>query len=153
MNNLNFNLNFQVKIDENFKKILEKKYLKITKNVLEILSFKDKRFFDVTFVSLNKIQEINKKRRNIDKPTDVISFSFWDYEQFKTPLLGDIFICYKFCVEEAKQNNWSLEYEFCLMFTHGLLHLLRYDHATKEQEKIMFDLTDKILEKVVKKIK
>lgn len=151
MNKFKYNINYKVKIDDAFKKKLEKKYKKIATIISEFLNISKPLFFDVTFTSLNQIHKINKEKRDVDKPTDVISFSLWDYDTYRTELLGDIFICYQFCLNEAKENKWSIEYEFCLMFTHGLLHLLQFNHSNKDEEKEMFDLTDKILNGVVDK--
>ena len=59
--------------------------------------------------------------------------------------LGEIYICYDICLKNAKKYGNSFDREFCFLFIHGLLHLLGYDHQTKEQEEVMFKLQDEIL--------
>lgn len=104
-------------------------------------------YFDVNIVDTKKIKSINKKYRKIDKPTDVISFANRDNKEIYVPLLGEIFICLSVAKKQAKLYKHSLNREIIFLFTHGLLHLLGFDHKTKKQEKIMFDLTDKIIKK------
>ena len=60
--------------------------------------------------------------------------------------LGEIFICSDVCIAQAKEYNHSLKREMTFLFTHGLLHLLGYDHMVKEDEEEMFKLQDEIME-------
>lgn len=107
----------------------------------------------VSFVSNETIKEINSTYRHIDKETDVISFAFIDsYENgvnlLKKPNpvnLGEIYISYPKAIEQAKEYGHSLHREICFLFTHGLLHLLGYDHMLEEDEKVMFSLQELIL--------
>lgn len=100
------------------------------------------KFYELSKVSKDEIRKINSDYRKIDKPTDVLSFELTNNDY----LLGEIFICEEISNEQAKSKNFSKKYEICLLFAHGLLHLLGYDHLNKEDEKLMFDLQDKILE-------
>lgn len=137
---VNFNLNnYQNQIEPYINDLLE-----INKIVFEQLKLKDLIVFECSVIDLDQIQEINLKYRKIKKPTDVISFAFWD-GQIKTPLLGEMFICYEKIQEQAKIYNHSFKRELCFLYVHGLLHLLGYDHLTKEQEQIMFSLQEEIL--------
>lgn len=105
--------------------------------------------FNIIFVSNNEIHEINKEYRNTDRVTDVISFALEDNENevFKEfRLLGDIYIAIDVAYDQAIEYNHSREREVCFLATHGLLHLLGYDHMTIEEEKEMFDLQEKLLE-------
>ena len=113
------------------------KYLKIENSI-----------FNVIVVSTDKIHELNKTYRNIDRPTDVISFALEDDETFvKTDyrVLGDIYICLDKARSQAIEYGHSFKREICFLSIHGLLHLLGYDHMNPEDEKIMFGLQDKIL--------
>ena len=104
--------------------------------------------FGVIFVDNNEIHELNKTYRNIDRETDVISFALEDEkkEDFtKTRLLGDIYISIDKAKEQAISYEHSLERELSFLAVHGLLHLLGYDHMTKEDEKIMFTKQKEIL--------
>lgn len=124
---------------ETVKNVLEfaLKYLKIENSI-----------FNVIIVSTDKIHELNKTYRNIDRPTDVISFALEDDETFvKTDyrVLGDIYICLDKAREQAIEYGHSFKREICFLSIHGLLHLLGYDHMKPEDEKVMFELQEKIL--------
>lgn len=107
----------------------------------------------VTFVDNKTIHKINKEYRDIDRPTDVISFAFLDNEINKEAILkssdivvlGDIYISIDKAKEQAIEYGHSLERELSFLFVHGLLHLLGYDHMNEDDEKIMFKLQDEIL--------
>lgn len=106
--------------------------------------------FNVILVSEDKIHEINKKYRGIDRPTDVISFALEDnkdieYDNYR--LLGDIYICDKKVLDQAKEYGHSVKRELSFLAVHGLLHLLGYDHMKPEDEKVMFGLQEEILDK------
>ena len=105
----------------------------------------------VTFVDKPTIHEINKTYRFKDAPTDVISFAFLDDKNEviigDIPVdLGEIYICYEVADENRQKYQNSIKRELCFLFVHGLLHLLGYDHQTKEQEEQMFPLQEVILE-------
>ena len=104
--------------------------------------------FSVIIVDNEKIHEINKTYRGIDRPTDVISFALEEDEDYevKERLLGDIYISIDKVYEQAKEYNHSVKRELFFLVTHGFLHLLGYDHMKKEDEEIMFPLQEKILE-------
>ena len=108
----------------------------------------------VTIVDIETIHDINKKYRNIDRPTDVISFAFLDNDDLPVIkgmpiLLGDIYICDEVCVNQANEYGHSIRRELAFLFTHGLLHLFGYDHVnSKEEEEVMFKLQDEILNEV-----
>jgi probable rRNA maturation factor len=87
-----------------------------------------------------EIQIINKEYRNIDKATDVLSFP---YEEMPQAPLGSIVISHEMVTQKAQEFSHTPKDEFTLLFIHGLLHLLGYDHECdngemrqKEQELI-----------------
>ena len=95
---------------------------------------------NIVIVDKERIQEINREYRNKDAVTDVISFAFEevdDVEYDNIRFLGEIYICYDRCVEQAKEYGPSIKREFCYLAVHGLLHLLGYDHMTEEDKKVM----------------
>ena len=95
---------------------------------------------NIVIVDKERIQEINREYRNKDAVTDVISFAFEevdDVEYDNIRFLGEIYICYYRCVEQAKEYGHSIKREFCYLAVHGLLHLLGYDHMTEEDKKVM----------------
>ena len=103
--------------------------------------------FNIIFVDINKIHEINKKYRGIDRPTDVISFALEDNMDIKLDhrLLGDIYICLDRAHEQAIEYDHSYLRELSFLMIHGLLHLLGHDHMEPEEEKIMFSKQEDIL--------
>ena len=83
------------------------------------------------------IQELNQEHRGKDKPTDVLSFPmnapFTEQSIFGMPL-GSIVISADFVKEKAKELRHTLQDELSLLFIHGLLHLLGFDHETDDGE-------------------
>ena len=121
------------------------KYMKFVVDKLDL----KKAIFNIIFVSNEEIHKINKEYRNVDRITDVISFALEDnkditYKDFR--LLGDIYIAIDVAYNQAKEYNHSTEREVCFLSTHGLLHLLGYDHMKEEDEKIMFGKQKELLE-------
>ena len=104
--------------------------------------------FNIIFVSSEEIQKINKEYRNVDRVTDVISFALEDtkdIDDLDFRMLGDIYICLDKAYEQANIYNHSNQREICFLITHGLLHLLGYDHMEESDEKIMFNLQEDLL--------
>lgn len=91
----------------------------------------------------DEIHALNKKYRNIDKPTNVLSFELED-----DILLGDIYIALDTVAREAKEANISIEDHTAHMIVHGVLHLLGYDHIKEEEAKVMEAKEIKILKKI-----
>ena len=104
--------------------------------------------FNVIFVDIEKIHKINKEYRNIDRPTDVISFALEDDLEIKLDhrVLGDIYICVEKAKMQAEEYNHSFLREISFLMIHGLLHLLGYDHMKEDDEKIMFAKQEEILD-------
>jgi probable rRNA maturation factor len=135
-------INFYNETDYNVDEFIEK--IKYT------LDFTDETHFtmNIIFVDNNRIQEINRDYRNIDRITDVISFANCDIEN---PLLnphndiGDIFICIDRAKEQSVEYGHSLIREIVFLSVHGYLHLNGYDHMTEKDEKEMFSLQELIL--------
>lgn len=110
----------------------------------------DNCMFNIIFITNKEIHKINKEYRKVDRPSDVISFALEDnkdieYKDFR--LLGDIYISVDRAIEQARDYNHSLKRELCFLSTHGILHLLGYDHQTKKEEEIMFTKQKELLEK------
>lgn len=88
----------------------------------------------------SEIQSINKEYRNIDCPTDVLSFP---YEEMPMSPIGSIVISLNYIEDKAKELAHSQNDECALLFLHGLLHLLSFDHEVdngemrNEEEKII----------------
>ena len=89
----------------------------------------------------DEIQEINAAHRGIDKPTDVLSFP---YEEMPMSPLGSIVIAQEFVEAKAKELGHTQKDEYTLLFIHGLLHLLGFDHEVdsgemREEEKKLIE--------------
>jgi len=105
----------------------------------------------ISLVDDETMRNLNREWRGKDKTTDVLSFPMEDeFGISKYRLLGDVIISLPFAEKQAKEIGYTIEEEIIRLLTHGILHLLGYDHETSEEDaKIMFDLQDKIFEKVV----
>ena len=115
--------------------------------VVDKLNIKDA-IFNIILVDEDKILELNKNYRGIDRVTDVISFALEDGSNFHNPvarMLGDIYICIPVAYLQAKEYGHSNIREICFLATHGILHLLGYDHMKEEDEKVMFSLQEELL--------
>ncbi len=122
-----------------------REYERVIRDVFKTIN--SKKEFNVIFVDENEIKRINNEFRHIDKVTDVISFALIDDNEIvQTDELGDVFICVEKALSQAEEYGHSARREFAFLAVHGYLHLCGYDHQTKEEEKVMFDLQEKILE-------
>lgn len=109
----------------------------------------------ITLTTPEKIQEINKKYRGIDKATDVLSFPMFEKEELDRKIekndfvhediLGDIIISIERVIEQAKEYEHSFEREFSYMLVHGFYHLMGYDHIQEEDKMVMRPKEEKIL--------
>ena len=120
-------------------------YVKYVVSKLEL----EKCEFNIIIVDNDKIHEINREYRGVDRETDVISFALEDnmdikYDDFR--LLGDIYISIDKCYSQALEYEHSRVREICFLATHGILHLLGYDHMDEEDEKKMFLLQNELLD-------
>jgi len=100
----------------------------------------------LSFLSCAEMMEINRDYRDEDESTDVLSFSLWDeggggFSPPELPFdvfpLGDIVIC----LEETEREHAPMASSeaLCLVFAHGFLHLLGWDHDTPDKEKLMWE--------------
>lgn len=92
----------------------------------------------VSFVDNEEIRELNREYRDVDSPTDVLSFPM-EEDSFGlfTPLLGDIVISLERALEQSKEYGHSFEREIAYLTAHSMFHLLGYDHMTDEDKKVM----------------
>ena len=102
--------------------------LEIIEKIADSLTDKD---IDLLVTDDAHIQEINAEYRDINKPTDVLSFPF---EELPMAPLGSIVVSADFVKKLSQELSHPAEDEFCLLFIHGLLHLLGYDHEVDEGE-------------------
>ncbi len=89
------------------------------------------REIELIITSNEEIKELNREYRSIDKDTDVLSFP---YEEMPMSPLGSIVISSEYVESKAKELNHRNSDELALLFIHGLLHLLGYDHEVDSGE-------------------
>ena len=107
----------------------------------------------LSIVSDEEIHNINRQFRNIDNPTDVLSFPQLTFEEGEEAdvnengeiVLGDIIISIDKAREQAKEYGHSLERELAFLAVHSMLHLMGYDHMEKDEEEDMFQRQKEIL--------
>ena len=130
----------------------DKFFIKILGTAIRELKIKDKNIeTSLNLVGEAKIKELNKKYRDKNEVTDVLSFPLEESRFKKHDILplGDIFICLPFAVKESEKQSISLEKELAWLTVHGFLHLLGYDHEkSANDKKKMFRLESKILKEL-----
>lgn len=102
----------------------------------------------VTFVGADEMEQLHIEWMDEPGSTDVLSFPM-DMPESKKDIvtLGDIVIDPHFADKQAKERGHATSHEISILATHGLLHILGYDHLDKDEEKVMFDLQEKIVAK------
>ncbi|WP_341356604.1 rRNA maturation RNase YbeY [Rossellomorea sp. y25] len=143
-------------IDETEK--LSEEETSLVQNILNFAAKKEEVEDDsevsVTFVTNERIQEINCEYRHKDQPTDVISFALEELGEDEVEIvggqiprvLGDIIISIDRAKEQAEEYNHSFSRELGFLALHGFLHLLGYDHMEAMDEKKMFQRQKDILD-------
>lgn len=105
-----------------------------------LLGVRGSREISIAFVSGREIKKLNRTFRGKDKVTDVLSFGEGGE--------GEVLICYKQARKQAAMMGHSVRHEVIFLIVHGVLHLFGHDHGTKAQQKKMFTLQTRILEKL-----
>lgn len=133
--------------------VFEEDFNTIAMRTWKILNRSEDVNFAVIFVNDDEIHVMNRDFRGVDRVTDVITFALQDeMSEFEceneeiSQELGDIFISIDTAKRQAEEYGHSLKREICFLFTHGLLHLLGYDHMNEEDEAVMFGLQNQILD-------
>ncbi len=114
---------------------------------LEILQCKDlKGDLELNFIDEKTIQNLNKQFRNIDKRTDILSFSFLEGNNFpKDNLVGQLFLEPITINKQADSHKVDFKDEIEFLFVHGLLHIFGYDHENEADFREMFGLHAQIM--------
>ena len=105
----------------------------------------------VTFVDMDEIHQLNREYREVDRPTDVLSFpQFYDLEEEIPEVgeicLGEVVICKDKAAEQAEEFGHSFEREIIYLFVHSVLHLLGYDHMEEDEKACMRAREEEIME-------
>ncbi len=107
----------------------------------------------ILLVTLEVMEDLHERWMDLPGPTDVMAFPMDELDSSRRPdapdaspaLLGDIVLCPAFAKDQAKTAGHGLMDELHLLTTHGVLHLLGYDHAEPVEEREMFGLQKRIL--------
>ena len=117
------------------------------KKINKLLKFFKKKRVSFTILLTNSfnMRRLNKKYRNINKSTDVLSFPFLAFKKIKLAkekkfYIGDIAVCYEIINFRSKKKQFNLEFD--KVWTHGLLHLIGYNHI-KNQDFLKMNRVEK----------
>ena len=112
-------------------------------------------YISVTLTNPEYIRKLNKEYRQIDKETDVLSFSMFEKDEIKSlenlefeETLGDIVISVQRVEEQSKEYGHSFERELAYMVVHGFYHLMGEDHMNDEEKEIMRAKEENVLNKL-----
>ena len=136
-----------------------KEYINIIEKVVnkcfEVEKLEASNFYiSIILTNPENIQRINKEYRNIDKPTDVLSFPMFEKEELENAkfenqeVLGDIIISIEKVKEQAEEYGHSFERELAYMVVHGFYHLMGFDHMIEKEKEIMRAKEENVLEKL-----
>jgi len=156
-------LNFENETDINLSFSYEDVCEKVCLAVLDYEEFSKDVLVELTITDNEGIHEINLSQRNIDRPTDVLSFPMIDFSDIESyqdiyddneyldPETGQVFLgCIVISVdmikEQAEEYGHSELREFAFLVCHSMLHLLGYDHMTEDEEKEMFAKQKEVME-------
>ncbi|HAJ96033.1 MAG TPA: rRNA maturation RNase YbeY [Actinobacteria bacterium] len=116
------------------------------------------RSINIIFVTSGEIQKLNKSYRNIDRPTDVLSFSYLcdidDSGAAAGPIvIGEIYISPEAALDNSREqeDDWDIDQEIMLLIIHGMLHVYDYDHEDEEKKAEMYNIQDSIIHYVKSK--
>ena len=166
--NMEMNNTFNIIIDDDAWKNCDFEVYQIAKNVfdavfcyvaereeVDFLSSEQNIVVNLSLSNDTEIHKLNKEFRNIDKPTNVLSFANIDDEDFnnyaKTSSeieLGDIIIAFETLSREAAEKKISLHNHFAHLLIHGLLHLLGFDHQQDDEAEYMENFEINILKQL-----
>lgn len=137
----------------------DKSYDKIVEKVLQ-KCYEEEKLLDskliitITFTTPEQIHKINKEYRQVDRPTDVLSFPMFEKEEIPNVIneieepLGDIVISIEKVKEQAEEYGHSFERELAYMVVHGFYHLMGYDHIELVDRTEMREKEETILKKL-----
>ena len=100
---------------------------------------------NLTFIDDKEMEELHIKWMDLPGSTDVLSFPMDMPEDGDAVTLGDIVISPRFAEDQANKAGHSTNHEIFILATHGLLHILGYDHEDLDDEKVMFALQEAIV--------
>lgn len=160
--------NIQIDLDERIIQYLDSS-IDIEKKINTIIYmalvdqslYADRIYISIQSVNKSEIKQLNKQYRNVDKETDVLSFPIFDRDELQLLIneqvedrklkeieLGDIILCIDVISEQAKEYGTGIERELLYMITHGICHILGFDHIDEDDKKEMRNMEERILNKL-----
>lgn len=143
-----------IKPNKNYEELIKKVVTQCfkTENLLNT-----KLYINIILTTPENIHEFNKKYRNIDNPTDVLSFPMFEKSELEEKvksnqfsenpdILGDMIISIDQVAKQAKLYGHSFERELAYMVVHSFYHLLGYDHIKEEDKKVMRKKEENVLD-------
>jgi probable rRNA maturation factor len=131
--------------------VAEEEFAALARYVLEEMHVHPQAELSILFVTTDVMSELHERWMDEPGPTDVLSFPMDEMrpgregEEPAPGTLGDIVLCPEVAAAQARTAGHSTAEELLLLTTHGILHLLGYDHAEPEEEKEMFGLQRRLL--------
>jgi probable rRNA maturation factor len=150
-----------VLVEEKFRGLVDEEWARrIAQTVLKAEGVAPPYEVSLVFTDSEKVKQLNRDYRGVDKPTDVLAFYMLPQKgadsSFALPpdgvtRLGEVIISYPQAAEQAKEQGHSPQRELALLVIHGILHLLGYDHEEPEEESKMRARERELLEKCLPK--
>jgi len=147
----------EISVAEKFQGLVDEDWARrITQYVLEAESVIPPYEVSLAFTDSETVHQLNRDYRGVDEPTDVLAFYMLPQKEADSSFvlppdgiarLGEVIISYPQAVEQAKEQGHSVDRELALLITHGILHLLGYDHEKPEEEKQMREREEELLGK------
>ena len=157
------NNTISITYEKGIKPSVTKKYLKnIAEIAISILEIQNDIEMGILITDDTRIKELNRIYRNINSPTDVLSFhmnSDEDQElssEFISPPdqlnhIGEIIISYETAIRQANENKIPIKSELSFLLVHGILHLMNYDHIKDDDREIMEKMEKDIFDRIESK--
>lgn len=126
---------------------------RLVRHLLSALSLDPACTVSLAFVEADEMERLHVEWMDEPGPTDVLSFPMDDLrpgtpgEKAPLGILGDIVLCPEVAEQQAASAGHTRHDEVDLLLTHGMLHLLGFDHAEPEEHRVMFDLQARLLER------
>ncbi len=133
-------------INETDAEIDQRSLYNLITHILQAEKLLTETVLNVVFVNNHTIHQLNKRFLDRDRPTDVLSFNVHtEYLPGDLKILGDVYVSVDQASLQAKEFNVTFMEEIARLVTHGILHLIGYDHENNEDEKKMIRLTENYL--------
>jgi len=125
--------------------------VQLARHVLDRMGIHPQAELSIALVTVDAMSALHEHYMGEPGPTDVLAFP---QDEMRPPqddpqpdpvLLGDVVLCPAFAATQAVEHKRTLEQELDLLCTHGILHLLGYDHGEPEEKREMFNLQDALL--------